>query len=60
VVAGGTVRLTGLVAAPDGARVVRDMLEGPAAQAAALGAALAERLLAAGGAPILRGLGAIT
>jgi len=59
VVAGGTVRLTGLVAAPDGARVVRDRIEGPAAQAAALGAALAERLLAAGGAPILRALGAL-
>ncbi len=59
VVAGGTVHLTGLIAAPDGARVVRDRIQGPAAQAAALGAALAERLLAAGGAPILRALGAV-
>jgi hydroxymethylbilane synthase len=59
VVGDGRVRLAGLVAAPDGARVVRDAIEGPAAQAAALGAALAERLLAAGGAPILRALGAL-
>ena len=53
------MRLTGLVAAPDGARVVRDTIEGPAAQAAALGATLAGRLLAQGGAPILRALGAL-
>jgi len=59
VVGDGRVRLAGLVAAPDGARVVRDAIEGPAADAAALGAALAERLLAAGGAPILRALGAL-
>ena len=59
VVGDGRVRLTGLIAAPDGARVVRDTIEGPAAQAAALGAALAGRLLASGGAPILRALGAI-
>ncbi|MGH8442472.1 MAG: hydroxymethylbilane synthase [Nevskiaceae bacterium] len=59
VVAGDRVRLTGLVAAPDGSRVVRDTLEGSAASAAELGSALAERLLAAGGAPILRALGAL-
>jgi hydroxymethylbilane synthase len=57
VVSGGRVRLAGLVAAPDGRRLVRDSAEGPAAGAAALGAGLAERLLAAGGAAILRDLG---
>ncbi len=59
VVSGGSVRLTGLIAAPDGAHVVRDAVEGAAARAAELGATLAERLLAAGGAPILRALGAL-
>ena len=59
VVGDGRVRLTGLVAAPDGARVVRDTIEGPAAQASALGATLAGRLLEQGGAPILRALGAL-
>ena len=59
VVGDGRVRLTGLIAAPDGARVVRDTIEGPAAQAAALGATLAGKLLAQGGAPILRALGAL-
>ena len=57
VVGAGRVRLTGLIAAPDGVRVVRDVIEGPAAQAAALGATLAGKLLAQGGAAILRGLG---
>jgi hydroxymethylbilane synthase len=59
VIAGSRVQLTGLIAAPDGARVVRDTVEGPAAQAAELGAELAARLLAAGGAPILRALGVV-
>jgi len=57
VLEGGRVRLVGLVAAPDGTRVVRDRIEGPAARAAELGAELAGRLLAAGGAAILRGIG---
>lgn len=57
VVAGERVRLTGLVAAPDGRRVLKDHLEGAAADAAALGTALAERLIAAGGGEILRGIG---
>jgi hydroxymethylbilane synthase len=57
VVQGGRVRLTGLVAAPDGARLVRASAEGAAAEAAALGAGLAQRLLDAGAADILRGLG---
>ena len=57
VLEGDRVRLVGLVAAPDGARVVRDRIDGPAQRAAELGAQLAERLLAAGGAVILRGIG---
>jgi hydroxymethylbilane synthase len=55
----GRVRLTGLVAAPDGRRVVKDSADAPAADAAALGVMLAGRLLAAGAAPILRELGAL-
>lgn len=57
IVKAGRVRLTGLVAAPDGSRLVRDQAEGPAAEAAALGEALAQRLLAGGGAEILRAIG---
>ena len=53
------VRLTGLVAAPDGARVVKATIEGPAARAAELGATLAEQLLSAGAERILRELGAL-
>jgi hydroxymethylbilane synthase len=52
----GGLRLRGLVAAPDGSRVARGELGGAAREAAALGAALAERVLAAGGAAILAGL----
>jgi hydroxymethylbilane synthase len=59
VVAAGRVRLTGLVAAPDGSRVVKASAEGPQAEAAALGSGLAARLLEAGAAPILRALGAL-
>jgi len=59
VVTGGQVRLTGLVATPDGTRVVKGAIEGPVARAAELGAALAGQLLAAGAAPILRELGAL-
>lgn len=57
VVQGERLRLTGLVAAPDGGRVVKDHIEGAAADAAALGEALAQRLLAAGGGEILRAIG---
>jgi hydroxymethylbilane synthase len=57
VVQAGRVRLTGLVAAPDGSRLVKDRLEGPAARAGAIGEQLAERLLAAGGREILRAIG---
>jgi len=45
--------LTGLVASADGARVVRDDLAGPLAEAEALGRRLADRLLDAGGREIL-------
>ena len=56
IIKGGRISLTGLVAAPDGRRVIKDRIEGAAAKAAELGAALAEKLLAAGGAEILRAL----
>jgi hydroxymethylbilane synthase len=51
--AGETLTLRAMIAAPDGRRVVRDVLDGPAAEAEALGRALAARLLAAGGAAII-------
>lgn len=57
VINGDRLRLTGLVAAPDGSVVVRDVIEGPVAEAAALGETLALRLLDAGARPILAGLG---
>lgn len=57
VIDGDRLRLTGLVAAPDGATIVRDRIEGPATRAAALGNELADRLLAKGGREILRGIG---
>ncbi len=47
------LRLEGLVAAPDGTRVLRDAIDGAPHDAAALGVRLAERLLAAGAAPLL-------
>jgi len=50
---GDRLELRGVIASPDGERVVRDELAGPASDAGALGVALAERLLAAGGAQIL-------
>ena len=50
------VRLTGLVADLDGRTLIRDTLSGPADAAPAIGMALAERLLDAGGREILRGL----
>ena len=57
VLEGDRLRLTGLVAAPDGATIVRDRIEGPAARAATLANELADRLLARGGREILRGIG---
>jgi hydroxymethylbilane synthase len=46
--------LEGVVADPDGSRVLRDRESGPVEEAAALGERLAARLLTAGGAVILR------
>jgi len=50
----GQVRITGLVASLDGRRLIREELSGPIAEAAALGTALAERILERGGDVILR------
>jgi hydroxymethylbilane synthase len=47
------LHLEGFVALPDGSRMVRDQVVGHAADADALGAALAQKLLAAGAAEIL-------
>lgn len=55
--AGGGLRLAGLVGHPDGSIVLRDEISGPPEQAAALGVALAERLLAAGARELLAALG---
>lgn len=54
---GDRLRLTGLVAAPDGSRAVRDIAEAPLADAAECGLRLAESLLAAGARDILNALG---
>lgn len=50
---GDTLRLTAAVAAPDGSRLVRQTIAGPLTEAEALGAALAQRLRAAGAAELL-------
>jgi len=52
----GRLSLRALVASVDGARIVRGERSGPASQARALGEALAEELLAAGAAEILKEL----
>jgi hydroxymethylbilane synthase len=57
VFAGERLRLTGLVGAPDGSSLVRDVIEGPSADAAGLGEQLAQRLLDAGARAILAPLG---
>lgn len=57
VVDGERLRLSGLVGAPDGSRLVRDDIDGACADAAALGAELADRLLAQGAGEILSALG---
>lgn len=57
VIDGERLRLTGLVGAPDGSQLIRDAVEGPRADAAALGGELAERLLARGARGILIALG---
>ncbi len=50
---GERLYLRGLVGDPDGSRVIRDEIEGPATQAEQLGAQLAEKLLARGARAIL-------
>ena len=50
---GDTLRLTAFVGLPDGSHWIRDELDGPAADPAALGAEVAERLNAAGAAALL-------
>jgi hydroxymethylbilane synthase len=54
--AGDVLTLDGLVAEPDGSRVLRERIAGPAGDATALGTALAERLLAAGAGTLLERL----
>lgn len=50
---GETLTLVGFIASVDGKQTVRDSISGSTADAAALGIALADRLLAAGGKAIL-------
>ena len=57
-VSGAEVSLEGFIGMPDGRRIVRDRLAGPAAQASDLGAQLGRKLLDSGGAEILRELAA--
>ena len=52
----GGVMLEGFIGMPDGTRVVRASASGPCANAERLGAALGEKLLAAGGREILKSL----
>lgn len=54
----GELRLIAMVAAADGARVVREAGHAPPAEAASLGRAVAERLLAGGGRELLERAGA--
>jgi hydroxymethylbilane synthase len=53
---GQRLRLEGLVAEPDGSRLLRDTLSGGIDDPAGLGARLAERILAAGAGPLLERL----
>ena len=53
---GETLLLEGLVAEPDGSRLLRDSQSGSAGHPAALGSLLAERMLAAGAGPLLERL----
>lgn len=53
---GDTLMLDGLVAEPDGSRLLRDGQSGRASHPAVLGALLAERMLAAGAGPLLERL----
>ncbi len=56
-IADGTLELLGVVASPDGSRVARATVRGPASQFRALGRRAADELAAAGGREILDGLG---
>jgi hydroxymethylbilane synthase len=51
-----SITLVGLVAEPDGSRLLRDSLTGSVEKPAALGSQLAERILAAGAGPLLERL----
>jgi hydroxymethylbilane synthase len=55
---GDMLLLTGFVASPDGAQLIRSALRGATTQAEALGTQLAEQLMADGAAQILAALGA--
>jgi hydroxymethylbilane synthase len=52
----GRLTLRGLVAEPDGSRIIRDTIAGPIAEAEALGDRLAERVLTAGARELLERL----
>lgn len=58
-IASGELHLKAVVGDPNGPQMVRDEIRGPVDQAAALGNALAERLLDAGARGILQSLGVI-
>ncbi len=53
---GARLEVAGFVGSPDGTISYRDRIEGPAGEAAQLGAALADRLLAAGAGALLESL----
>ncbi len=55
-VSGRSMTIEGFIGLPDGTRVVRERLAGEADAAESLGTALGDRLLAAGGAEILKAL----
>jgi hydroxymethylbilane synthase len=59
-VSGDSLALEGFIGMPDGTRLVRERATGPASAAEALGIALGERLLAAGGREILQSLARLT
>lgn len=52
----GIIKLKGLVAKPDGSRIIKDKIKGPDSQPEELGFALAERLLKEGADRILAGV----
>ncbi|HXI10954.1 MAG TPA: hydroxymethylbilane synthase, partial [Thermodesulfobacteriota bacterium] len=57
---GDTLKLSGLVASPDGKVFVKDVVTGPKEKAEKMGVELAERLLKAGGYDILKELYDVT